>query len=707
MVDPGSWDRTISSVVDRGAEHGAGCLPSDASALLDALADVVMAIDADARLVYVNQAAEMYGWDRRAWIGRSAFDLIHPDDLAIAASAQETMQSKTIGTPIEIRIVDPRGTWRLFEVVGSNHLDDDLGVMVLTCRDIGERRRWEVAAGDIPRFQAVVQHSTAITMLVDADGRVHSASAALTRLTGLDPERVVGGRLSRLAAPGHEALLDRVLQRRPGQATTSSVEVPVGLVAGGARPFRFEVVDLRDDPVVQGYVVTAYDVSELHSARDALQQLATHDALTGLPNRIALTNAISEALVRRGNADQVGLLFVDLDRFKPVNDLFGHDAGDELLIAVAERLRGLVRFGDTVGRIGGDEFVVLAPGLGSRSAIEELGRRAEQAVAEPFVLRSGVASISASVGVSYSDATSTVGSLLAEADQAMYQIKAARRSGAVPKVRRWTERRELAGMLRGAMERGEMVAHLQPVVSVADGTLRGFEALVRWHHPSGRVLGPADFLDVAFEAGVGTQIDRSIADQACGLLARLQPLLPDAWVSVNMSAHDLVDPGIVGVVADTLTRHGLSPDRLLVEVTEQATLELPGLREQASPQVTLRELAHLGVRIALDDFGTGYSSLTHLRKLKVHTIKIDRSFVNGIVTDTTDLNLVSAIVSLAHSLGLHAVAEGVEYREQLLMLRELGCDSAQGYLVSPAIAPDELEAWVAGYLTRVPAARPG
>jgi diguanylate cyclase (GGDEF)-like protein/PAS domain S-box-containing protein len=704
MVDPWSWERTITSVVVSGAGHGAGGLPSDASALLDALADVVMAIDTDARLVYVNQAAEMYGWDRSAWIGRSAFDLIHPDDLAIAASAQETMQSKTIGTPIEIRIIDPRGTWRLFEVVGSNHLDDDLGVMVLACRDISERRRWEVAAGDIPRFQAVVQHSTAITMLVDADGRVHSASAALTRLTGLDPERVLGGRLSLLAAPGHEALLDRVLQRRPGQATTSSVEVPVGLVAGGARPFRFEVVDLRDDPVVQGYVVTAYDVSELHSARDALQQLATHDALTGLPNRIALTNAIGDALVRRGDTDQVGLLFVDLDRFKPVNDLFGHDAGDELLIAVSARLRSLVRSSDTVGRIGGDEFVVLAPGLVSRSSIEELGRRAEQAVAEPFVLRSGVASISASVGVSYSDAASTVGSLLAEADQAMYQIKAARRSGAVPRVRRWTERRELAGMLRGAIERREMVAHLQPVVSVADGTLRGFEALVRWHHPSGRVLGPADFLDVAFEAGVGTQIDRSIADQACGLLARLQPLLPDAWVSVNMSAHDLVDPDIVGMVSDTLTRHGLTPDRLLVEVTEQATLELPGLREQASPQVTLRELAHLGVRIALDDFGTGYSSLTHLRKLKVHTIKIDRSFVNGILTDTTDLNLVSAIVSLAHSLGLHAVAEGVEDREQLLMLRELGCDSAQGYLMSPAIAPDELEAWVSAYVSGVPVA---
>ena len=687
-------------MVDRGRDEDAILSTSVGPAgsdLVDAVADIVLAIDADARLVSINLAAATHGWDRSAWIGRSALDLIHPDDLAIAVSAQETLQSKAVGTPIELRIIGPDGAWQLFEVVGTNHLDD-LGVMVLTCRDIGERRRWEVASGHVPRFQAVVHHSSAITMLLDPQGRVHSVSAAVTRLLGHDPERLAGTKLSALAAPGHAGLLDDALHHRSGHSTTS-VEVPVVMAGGGAsRPFRFEVVDLRDDPVVQGFVVTAYDVSELHSARDALQQLASHDPLTGLPNRLALTRAVSEALVRRGSLDQVGLLFVDLDRFKPVNDLFGHDAGDELLVAVATRLNGLVRLGDTVARIGGDEFVVLAPGLSSRSAIEELGRRVEQAVTEPFVLRGGVASISASVGVSYSDDAATVSSLVAEADQAMYQIKTARRSGAVPRVRRWTERRELAGMLRGALDRDEMRAHLQPVVSVADGSLRGFEALVRWHHPSGRVLGPGEFLDVAFEAGVGTLIDRQIADQACGLLASLEHLLPQAWVSVNMSAHDLVDPGIVAVVADTLARHGLAPERLLVEVTEQATLEQPGLREQASPQVTLRELAHLGVRIALDDFGTGYSSLTHLRKLKVHTIKIDRSFVNGIVTDATDLNLVSAIVSLAHSLGLHAVAEGVEYREQLLMLRELGCDSAQGYLMSPAIAPDDLERWVSDYL---------
>ncbi len=694
-------NRTVSPVLQRRSESNAVELRVNGYELLDAVVDIVLAIDADACVVYVNRSAETLGWDREAWMGRSILDIIHPDDLAIAVSSQATLQSKRIGTPIEIRIAVPDGTWRLFEVLGSNHLDDELGAFVLSCRDIGERRRWEVAAGDVARFQAVVHHSSAITMLLDTEGMVHSVSAAITRLTGHDPEQLAGTKFSSLAVEGQVGVLEDALDHR-GERSTTPVEVLVRSAGSGApRPFRFEVVDLRDDPVVQGYVVTGYEVSELHSTRDALQLLATHDPLTSLPNRIALANAVTDSLASRGDVDQVGLLFVDLDRFKPVNDLLGHDAGDELLIAVATRLNGLVRLSDTVARIGGDEFVVLAPGLVSRGSIEELGRRVEQAIADPFVLRGGVASISASVGVSYSDTDSTVSSLVAEADQSMYQIKTARRSGAVPRVRRWNERRDLAEALRGALDRAEIVAHLQPVVSIADGSLRGFEALARWHHPNGRVLGPGDFLDVAFESGLVTEIDRSIAEQACSLLARIEPLLPDGWVSVNMSAHDLVDPGIVDEIARTLGRHGLAPHRLLVEVTEQATLDQAGLREQASPQATLRGLADLGVRIALDDFGTGYSSLTHLRKLKVHTIKIDRSFVAGIVEDATDFNLVGAIVSLAHSLGLHAVAEGVERSEQLSMLREMGCDSAQGYLISPAIAPGDLEAWVCEYVAKV------
>ena len=695
MVDRETWDRTVTSVVDRGAEQDAGFLPSNAAALLDALADVVMAIDAEARLVYVNRAAELLGWDRSAWIGRSAFDLIHPDDLAIAASAQVTMQSKQVGTPIEIRIVDPRGTWRLFEVVGSNHLDDELGVMVLACRDIGERRRWEVAAGDIPRFQAVVHHSTAITMLLDVDGRVHSVSAALTRLTGLDPEVVVGARLSRLAAPGHEALLDDVLHRRPGQ-TTASVEVPVGLAAGGARPFRFEVVDLRDDPVVQGFVVTAYDVSELHSARDALQQLATHDALTGLPNRIALTNAISDALVRRGDADQVGLLFVDLDRFKPVNDLFGHDAGDELLIAVSTRLHGLVRFSDTVARIGGDEFVVML-GADLSTATDEAASHA-RSVAEkilaalnlPYLMSGEFVHCSASLGVAlFNDHHDTVDELLKRADQAMYQAKAGGRNTlrffdtAVQQT--MMLRAALEAELRLAVQRDELVLCYQPVID-HQNRLLGAEALVRWKHPRRGLVSPAEFIPIAEDRGLIQAIGRWVLETACTQLATwaADPATADLVLSVNVSARELHEPQFVERVIEILACTGARPARLKIELTENAVLD-----HVDDSIAKMKRLKAHGIRLALDDFGTGLGSLSLLKRLPLDELKIDRTFVQGLLSDTHDAAIARAIAALGLNLGISVVAEGVETAAQRDLLIACGCRIFQGDLFGP---PAEAEA---------------
>jgi diguanylate cyclase (GGDEF)-like protein/PAS domain S-box-containing protein len=671
-------------------------LPLPAASLLDALPDVVMAIDTTARVVYANAAAELRGWSRDEWMGKNALDLIHPDDVLIAMAAMESVQGKVTGTAIELRIAHPTEGWHLFEVIASNRLDDpDLGLLVLGCRDLSERRRWEVAGDDDARFRAVIQHSSAVTMLVDPSGCIQSVSAAITRLTGLDQEALIGARLSSLAASGHEAVLEGALRHRT-DGLLSTVEVPCRTTDGTTlRPFRVEVVDLVGDPAVDGYVVTAYDVSELHRARDALHDLATRDPLTGLPNRIALTQAIGMALARRARGEEVGLLFVDLDRFKPVNDLLGHDAGDELLQEVAARLSATVRASDTVARMGGDEFVVLAPRLASSGALEDLARRVERAISEPFTLRAGIATVSASVGAAIAEPASDVSSLLAEADQAMYQVKSARRHGSAVQSRRWNERRDLAAALVGAAERGEMRAHLQPVVACDDLRLEGFEALVRWYHPTGRVLSPGDFLDVAFETGVTTEIDLAVAEQVCSLLRRFDDLDPSTWVSVNMTAADLAHEGLVDAVAGSLRRNGLSPDRLIVEVTEQATLELPNIRGCVSPLVTLHDLTSLGIRVALDDFGTGYSSLTHLRKLDVHSIKIDRSFVSGIVDDETDRSLVSAIIGLAHSLGLRVVAEGVERLDQLELLRALRCDSIQGYVVSPPLAPELVPAWAA------------
>ncbi|MEZ5250662.1 MAG: diguanylate cyclase [Ilumatobacteraceae bacterium] len=564
----------------------------DPTALLEALPDIVMAIDGDARLVWVNAAAVEQGWDRDGWLGRSALDLIHPDDLPMALASMETVQDKPVGTPIEIRIAHPSAGWRLFEVIGRDMLGTALGLLVLVCRDIGERRKWEVAAGDVPRFQAVVQHSSAVSMLVDAGGRIHSVSAALTRLTGLDQERLRGEAFWSIAAPGHEVVLAEALRRR-GRGV-SSVEVPVRRAGSDEpRPMRFEVVDLREDPVVEGWVVTGYDVSELHSARSALERLATHDVLTGLPNRLALTDALRDALVHRGDLDEVGVLFVDLDRFKPVNDLFGHEAGDELLIAVADRLVGLVRTADTVARIGGDEFVVVVPGLSALGAVEELGRRIEQALAESFVLRTGVATISASVGVAVSDRGSTVSSLLAEADQSMFEIKSARRSGATAASCDLAAGPSVGNSLRrpGALERREMRG--TPATGGrgrrrSPAWLRGAGALASSERSGAR---PRRVPRRRARSGHRHPPRPHRRRRGVRCSPGCRTLVPDAWVSINMSAHDLVDPHITEVVAGTVARHGLAPNRLIVEVTEQATLELPGLRDHASPQVTLRELA--------------------------------------------------------------------------------------------------------------------
>ena len=662
----------------------------DGAALVEALPDVLLAIGGDGRVVYANRAAVEQGWDVDGWTGRSALDLLHPDDVALALSSLTTVQGKTVGTPIEVRIAHPVEGWRWFEVVGRNLLDEH-GVIVLSARDLTTKRRWEVAKGDVARFQAVVQHAGSIVMLLTGDGRIDSVNSALTRLLGHDPEMLVGRWLWELCGPSHVAVLQAALgPRAPAQ---QRLEVPL-VAAGGrpARPFRLEIVDLRNDPVVAGFVVTAHDVSELHEARVALEHLATHDALTGLPNRALLLERLDAHLAAPGHG-VTALLFVDLDRFKPVNDLLGHDAGDELLIALAERLRRLVRVDDTVARLGGDEFVVLARHLPSLAAAEDLAHRVEQAAGEPFHLSGGVAHVSASVGVAVPSVPASGLALLAEADAAMYRVKTTRRSPGLARPRHIAERRELAQALRGALGRGELVAWFQPVVSATDDALLGFEALLRWQRPGGTVLVPRDFLDVAEEIGLLPAIDNAMLEWSCARLVSLDA--PGAWVSVNLTAPDLTDPVLTGHVAELLERTGLAPERLAIEVTEHTTLERPALGSATSPSSTLAELSRLGVRVVLDDFGTGYSSLTHVRRYQLDALKVDHTFVAGVDRDRADQSVIGAIVGLGHALGLSIVAEGVERESQREVLTALGCDAIQGHLVSRPLAPEALVAWLA------------
>ena len=660
-----------------------------AAVLAERLPDPVFVVDAQGRLLYGNPAAvELFGWDPELVRGTSGIDLIHPDDREMALVSLAGMAAKERGLPLELRLATADGRWLLIELVGENHLDDpEVNGVVLVGRDLTARRRWELLGGDpIERFRTLVHNSASIMMLLTADGVVSSVSAAFTRVLGHDTALVEGTPLVAWVEPADAIHAQAALERATRSPGTTTFDARFHHRSRpDAVPLEVAVVNLLDDPVVQGLVVSAHDITELRDAQEALRHLATHDLLTGLPNRALLDDRLRLALERsRPGAGLTAVLFIDLDRFKPVNDLLGHDAGDELLRQLARRLEDVVRPGDTVARYGGDEFVIVAEGLDSVETAEALGSRVEEVVALPFQVGGETTQVFGSVGVVVVDDDGvTAEGVLAEADGAMYAVKAARRGDDRRTGLRVTERRQLAEELRSAITGGELQLHYQPIVELGAGTrIVGFEALLRWQHPERGLLAPAEFLDVAEDAGLDMPIGALVLDEACRQLREWTDRSPTPLtMHVNISAAQLASLDIAEAVGSVLRRHGVAHRALCLEITERAMLERAARGTSLSAVASLERLKSSGVRIAIDDFGTGYSSLTHVRHFPVDCLKIDRTFVAGIGVNKGDTSIVAAVIGLAHAMDMSAVAEGVEREEQLVALRALGCDFAQGYLL--------------------------
>lgn len=435
-------------------------------------------------------------------------------------------------------------------------------------------------------------------------------------------------------------------------------------------------------------------LANLAESEDRFRRLAWTDELTGLMNRRAVVEQLRIELAR---ANRCAVLFVDLDRFKEVNDTLGHDAGDELLGALAGRITVAVGPTAHVARFGGDEFVVVISDSPSLRSAVACGERILAAIAEPVELRGIRAFVAASIGIARASSGATPVRLLSDADTAMYEAKSQGRNRIVVYSRDLGERTEhrmrMANDLHRGIEAGELVTYFQPIVELATGRARGFEALVRWEHPERGLMLPGEFLEVAEDTGLIVPLGAHVLRSACEQLAawRREGLVPElSSVSVNLAPRQLSDPELVTQVIDVLTETGLTGHDLVLEITESSLMSEVGEVDRV-----VAEIGALGVLFSVDDFGTGYSSLTYLKRFPVHVIKVDREFVDGLPGELDDRVIVDAVVGLAAGIGVRCVAEGVETEEQAAYLQSIGCEYAQGYLFGRPMPAGEISAWLA------------
>ena len=658
-------------------------------------------LDCEGRWLRVNdRLCRITGRSAAHLYGLNAMDLFHPEDRAIATRSLQRLLSREIGAlNMEQRILRESGTvvWVALTLSAVRPVPGERLHAVAVVQDVTERKHSEaLLRASEQRFRDVVGAAGEFVWETNADWRITFISQQLQAVTGHSPEEVIGKHTYDFV-PQEDALrtIEWFGRRLAGEAVPKFFEHRLINKWGGTSWVQVSGVPVRNEAgTIVGYRGTSLDVTDRRLAQQQIEQLATKDALTGLPNRVLLHDRLEQGIANANRkGEKLALMFIDLDRFKTINDSLGHHTGDLLLQAVAERLSLCVRKGDTLARLGGDEFIVALYELADVENVMLIAQKMLAAVSEPLEIGGYLLSTACSIGIGlFPSDGEDVATLMRNADTAMYHAKEKGRNNyqffSSEMNVRAVERLHLENELRLAVQQGQFSLHYQPQVSIATGKIVGIEALARWIHPkTGIEVSPNRFIHVAEETGLIVPIGEWVLRSACAQAKAWHDLGHDKLrVTVNVSMGQFRGPrSLVDTISRALADTGLPARCLELEMTE--SLIFHNVEENIR---LLAALGEMGTRIAIDDFGTGYSSLSYLKQLPVDTIKIDSSFIRDIFTDPSDAAIVAAIIAMARRLKLRVIAEGVETKEQLVALAELQCDEYQGFYFSRPLSAEQL-----------------
>ena len=672
-------------------------------ALIETNAALVFIVEGDV-IRYANRAARSRSGPRAPDLVGSLFsDLAHKDSrLALAQRMTGNTPSATLSPQrFELKLDGPKGAEPWIDLTLSAIEHEGRPALLAMGFDITDRKLAESAMRESERrLRDLIENVQLVSVLLDASGEITFANEYALELLGLHEEGVVGRNWFDLVVPlDKRAAMQSAYRERIASGTAPHDEYEILTARGEPRVVSWNSTVLHDPKgAICGMASIGADVTERRRAEKRLLHDALHDGLTGLPNRALFMDRLRTAMSRlkRRPTHLFAALVLDLDRFKVVNDSLGHLAGDQFLIQVGRVLLATLRAEHTVARLGGDEFAILLDDLDDKDDARRVVERIFHALETPIRVSGQDIFATVSIGIAYAGAQyESAEDMMRDADTAMYQAKTTGKARFQifdeSMHKRAVGLLKLEHSLRRATEKNEFVLHYQPIVSLKEDKASGFEALVRWNHPERGIVGPYEFIHLAEETGLIFRIGGWTLREACQWLAKGSPALPEhLTVNVNLSGRQFSQGDLIEEVQKVLSETGLSADRLKLEITESVIMENPEMAVDL-----LKRLKALGTHLCIDDFGTGYSSLSYLLRFPADTLKIDRSFVNALGKGGRNEDIVGAIVSLAKSLDMDVVAEGVETVEQRDILRALGCRYGQGYLFSRPLDAERARAFVA------------